>query len=165
MHNAGTARQAQSPHRTPGGYSGEYQLVSKSRSRTEQEDFDTLEGLQNLQVSDSPGLTPEQTKAVQALGEVIRQSLPTFSSIEADKQSGLHIDCNLDLDKILSTIILNAGNTPTGPLARGVRGGNETLFDGEAASCGRSVGWTTSTVTLRTGFGASLIGVASCARA
>ncbi len=133
MHNAGTARQAQSPHRTPGGYSGEYQLVSKSRSRTEQEDFDTLEGLQNLQVSDSPGLTPEQTKAVQALGEVIRQSLPTFSSIEADKQSGLHIDCNLDLDKILSTIILNAGNTPTGPLARGVRGGNETLFDGEAA--------------------------------
>ena len=130
---AGTARLAQSPRRTPGGYSGEYQLVSKSRSRTEHEDFDNLEGLENLQVSDSPGLTPEQTKAVQALGEVIRQSLPTFSSIEADKQSGLRIDCNLDLDKILSTIILNAGNTPTGPLARGVRGGNETLFDGEAA--------------------------------
>lgn len=79
-------------------------------------------------------LTPEQTKAVKALGEVIRQSLPKFSSIEADKHSGLHIDTeNLDLDKILSTLILNAGNTPTGPLARGVRGGNASLFDGDEA--------------------------------
>ena len=103
-------------HRTPG------ELVSKSRGRTLEQEFD------------SPNLTPEQTKAVQALGEVIRQSLPAFSSIEADKQSGLHLDTqNLDLDKILSTIILNAGNTPTGPLARGVRGGNEALFDGEGA--------------------------------
>lgn len=79
-------------------------------------------------------LTPEQAKAVQALGEVIRQSMPSFASLEADKQCGLHLEAqNLDLDKILSTIILNAGNTPTGPLARGVRGGNESLFDGEGA--------------------------------
>lgn len=79
-------------------------------------------------------LTPQQANAVQALGEVIRQSMPSFASLESDKQCGLHLEAqNLDLDKILSTIILNAGNTPTGPLARGVRGGNESLFDGEGA--------------------------------
>ncbi|KAI8102903.1 hypothetical protein M9434_005695 [Picochlorum sp. BPE23] len=78
-------------------------------------------------------LTPEQTRAVKALGEVIRKSLPKFSSLEADKQSGLHIDTNnLDLDKILSAIIANSGNTPTGPLARGVRG-NTQIFDDHAA--------------------------------
>lgn len=79
-------------------------------------------------------LTPEQTRAVRALGEVIRKSLPKFSSIEADKQSGLHLDTNnLDLDTILSAIIANSGNTPTGPLARGVRGGNTKIFDDNAA--------------------------------
>ena len=79
-------------------------------------------------------LTPKQAEAVQALGEVIRQSMPSFASLEADEQCGLHLEAqNLDLDKILSTIILNAGNTPTGPLARGVRGGNESLFGGEGA--------------------------------
>lgn len=82
----------------------------------------------------SQTLTPEQTKAVKALGEVIRQSMPKFSSVEADTHSGLHIDSqNLDLDKILSALIRNAGNTPTGPLARGVRGGNMSIFDGEEA--------------------------------
>eukprot|EP00889_Picochlorum_renovo_P002857 jgi/Picre1/29887/NNA_005268.t1 len=48
-------------------------------------------------------LTPEQTRAVKALGE------------------------------ILSAIIANSGNTPTGPLARGVRGGNTQIFDDHAA--------------------------------
>ena len=99
------------------------QLVNKSRARTT---------AQKEQRSPGATLTPEQTKAVQALGEVIRHSIPSFSSVEADKESGLRVEAkNLDLDKILSTIILNAGNTPTGPLARGVRGGNVSLFDGD----------------------------------
>lgn len=84
--------------------------------------------------AETQSLTPEQTRAVKALGEVIRKSLPKFSSLEADKQSGLHLDTsNLDLDKILSAIIANSGNTPTGPLARGVRGGNTKIFDDHAA--------------------------------
>jgi hypothetical protein len=79
-------------------------------------------------------LTPEQTRAVQALGEIIRKSLPKFSSASPDQSSGLHMALsNLDLDKILSSIIANAGNTPTGPLARGVRGGDEHLFNDEGA--------------------------------
>lgn len=79
-------------------------------------------------------LTPEQTRAVQALGEIIRKSIPKFSSSSPDQSSGLHMTlANLDLDKILSSIIANAGNTPTGPLARGVRGGDEHLFDDEGA--------------------------------
>ena len=79
-------------------------------------------------------LTPEQTKAVQALGEVIRKSLPKFASKSPDQSSGLHLALsNLDLDKILATIIANAGNTPTGPLARGVRGGDHNIFNGEEA--------------------------------
>lgn len=107
------------------GRSGE--KPSASRSRTSRLNLSGNQKSQNL--------TPEQAKAVKALGEVIRQSLPKFSSAEADKHSGLHLDTqNLDLDKILSTLILNAGNTPTGPLARGVRAGNVTLFDGEEAN-------------------------------
>ncbi len=113
--------------RSPLVRSGEKRLPSATRSRTSR--------LSLERKVHSQSLTPEQAKAVKALGEVIRQSLPKFSSAEADKQSGLHLDAqNLDLDKILSTLILNAGNTPTGPLARGVRGGNVSLFDGEEAN-------------------------------
>lgn len=104
------------------------------------ESFENEEGEQDSQrnnnntVSAKQSLTPEQTRAVQALGEIIRKSIPKFSSASPDQSSGLHMALsNLDLDKILSSIIANAGNTPTGPLARGVRGGDEHLFDDEGA--------------------------------
>eukprot|EP00890_Picochlorum_soloecismus_P006821 jgi/Picsp_1/964/NSC_04448-R1_related to diaphanous protein homolog 1 len=92
------------------------------------------DGRESNTESAKQSLTPEQTRAVQALGEIIRKSIPKFSSSSPDQSSGLHMAlANLDLDKILSSIIANAGNTPTGPLARGVRGGDEHLFDDEGA--------------------------------
>ena len=108
---------------------------TKSVASKEVQDRRLVSVAKSLKSQHEPSLTPEQAKAVKALGEVIRRSLPKFSATEADKYSGLRIEgANLDLDKILSTIIMNAGNTPTGPLARGVRGGNQHLFDGEEAA-------------------------------
>jgi hypothetical protein len=108
---------------------------AKSVASKEVKDRRLVSVAKSLKSEHEQSLTPEQAKAVKALGEVIRRSLPKFSATEADKRSGLRIEgANLDLDTILSTIIMNAGNTPTGPLARGVRGGNQHLFDGKEAA-------------------------------
>jgi hypothetical protein len=71
-----------------------------------------------------------------ALAEQLRRSLPGLPGVPSDTLPALPLanspSLGLNLDQIMAAIISNAGNTPTGPLARGVRGGDASIFDAAA---------------------------------
>lgn len=69
-----------------------------------------------------------------ALASELRRSLPQLPGVSAGALPALPVTrAGLDLDAIMAAVIQHAGNTPTGPLARGVREGNHQLFDDKQA--------------------------------
>lgn len=69
-----------------------------------------------------------------ALAAEMRRSLPGLPGVPADALPGLPLGLSpLNIDAFMAAVIANAGNTPTGPLARGVRQGDQHLFDDAAA--------------------------------
>jgi len=75
-----------------------------------------------------------------ALLAEMRESLPGLPGVPAGTLPGLPLAVKpLNIDVFMAAVIANAGNTPTGPLARGVRSGDEHLFDNAAAKALRQV--------------------------
>lgn len=74
----------------------------------------------------------------QAFASQMRDSLPSIPGVASDTLPGLPLtkaqqQSPQNFDGFMSAVISNAGNTPTGPLARGVRQGDTHLFDDAAA--------------------------------
>ena len=72
------------------------------------------------------------------LASQMRESLPKIPGVSSDKLPGLPLTQDRNsapgqFDGFMAAVISNAGNTPTGPLARGVRQGDSHLFDDAAA--------------------------------
>ena len=65
-----------------------------------------------------------------ALAAQLRRSLPGLPGVPADTLPALPNNISpSNIDQLLSAIIANAGNTPSGPLARGIRQGDVDLFN------------------------------------
>lgn len=68
-----------------------------------------------------------------AFAAQLRRSLPGLPGVPSDALPAFPLTLSpVNLDQIMAAIISNAGNTPTGPLARGVRQGDAHLFDDAA---------------------------------
>ena len=69
-----------------------------------------------------------------ALAESLRSSLPKLANYGSPELPGLPLaNSPINLDVFMAAVLAHAGNTPTGPLARGVRGGDRHIFDDVAA--------------------------------
>lgn len=91
----------------------------------------------------SPGGTSSRTapsvqdQAAEVLSKAfaaqLRRSLPGLPGLPSDSLPAFPLALSpANMDQIMAAIISNAGNTPTGPLARGVRQGDAHLFDDAA---------------------------------
>jgi hypothetical protein len=68
-----------------------------------------------------------------ALAAELRRSLPGLPGVPSDTLPAFPLTLSpVNMDQIMAAIISNAGNTPTGPLARGARQGDAHLFDDAA---------------------------------
>jgi hypothetical protein len=96
-------------------------------------DHESPGGSACAQASGSALTAQRSCELQQALVAEIRRSLPALPGVPAGALPGLPADRRLNIDALMSAVIANANNTPTGPLARGVREGNHNLFDDEKA--------------------------------
>ncbi len=84
--------------------------------------------------SEAPSIQEQAAEVLsKALADQLRRSLPGLPGVPSDSLPAFPLSLSpVNLDQIMAAIISNAGNTPTGPLARGVRQGDAHLFDDAA---------------------------------